>query len=93
MGKKHRDHRKDLKLAEKKLRLLGWRENELGELTHRGSKAEARRTYVRQGVQRLMLRAAERELMDSAIERAREDIYRIEDERVFGALQEAAGAL
>lgn len=90
MGQKHRDLRKRIKAEERKLRALGWKENELGELKKHTTKAEARRQFilnVHAQVERH--RAMMAEIIDRAAEAARQDIYRIEDERVFGAISEA----
>lgn len=83
MGLKHRDRRKELKLLEKKLRNSGFRENELGELVQRVSKADARRKFVRKALRILAFRRVEREVVDLMIAKAVGDIQSIEDERIF----------
>jgi hypothetical protein len=82
MGRKHREIRKVVKA---RLRLMGWRENEFGELVKKGSKAEARRNLL---TQKILFAMAERDIVESICRRAREDICAIEDAAVFAQINE-----
>ena len=83
MGRKHREIRKVVKA---RLRLMGWRENEFGELVKKGSKAEARRNLL---TQKILFAMAERDIVESICRRAREDICAIEDAAVFAQVNES----
>lgn len=73
MGNRHRQNRR----AEKaQLRQLGWRENELGELAKRMTKAEARRNLIARAAARFEF---ERYAIETLSLAARNDIYAIED--------------
>lgn len=91
MGTRHREIRKALKAENRRLKALGWKENELGELVQAGSKAQARWTFYRRVQARIHLFLAERELVDATAARATADIQAIEDARVFGAIEAATG--
>ena len=83
MGRKHRDNRKAVKA---RLRLMGWRENEFGDLVKMGSKAEARRALL---VQNLLFAMAERGIVDSICKKAKEEICAIEDAAIFAQIAES----
>jgi hypothetical protein len=82
MGRKHRENRKAVKA---RLRLMGWRENEFGELVKNGSKAEARRTLLNK---KILFAMAERDIVDSICRRAVEDLCAIEDSVVFSQMKD-----
>jgi hypothetical protein len=82
MGRKHRETRKAVKA---RLRLMGWRENEFGELVKRGSKAAARQALL---TQKILFAMAELDIFEAACKRAREDICAIEDAAVFAQINE-----
>jgi hypothetical protein len=77
MGKKHRRIRTQIK---SELRRQGWREDEFGELKRRMTKGDARRHLLGQ---RLFFLQTEREIMDIAVEKARQEILEEEDKRIF----------
>ena len=82
MGRKHRETRKAVKA---RLRLMGWRENEFGELVKKVSKAWARRNLL---TMKILTAMAERDIVDSICRKAKEDICAIEDAAVFAQLNE-----
>jgi hypothetical protein len=91
VGTKHREIRKALKAENRRLKALGWKENELGELIQGGSKAQARWAFYRQVEAKIQLRAAEWEITGLAMARATADIQAIEDARVFESIEAASG--
>lgn len=82
MGRKHRENRKAVKA---RLRLMGWRENEYGELIKKRSKAEARRQLLSL---KIILVGAEKDVVDSVCKKAREGLCAIEDALVFSQISE-----
>jgi hypothetical protein len=81
MGKRHREARKVTKGI---LRRFGYYQTELGELRESISKAEARR--------RLLRRQEVRDgILATAMQRAREEIWAIEDARIFAELDKFFG--
>lgn len=99
MGQKHRNRRK----ADKRVlgvidRLApGWRENEFGELTHVGTKAEARRQLIRRRIQLPsnileMAKADLKRIFRLQYEKALADTLAEEDARVFQSLNRAIEA-
>lgn len=78
MGKRHRESRTALKRV---LRRFGVRETELGEIREDISKAEARRRLLRR-------QEVQDAILARAVDRARQEIYAQEDQRVFHILDQ-----
>ncbi len=81
MGNRHRQ----IRMAEKaKLRQLGWRENEFGELSRCMTKADARRNLINRALARFEF---ERYVVETMSLAARNDIYAIEDASFFADMK------
>lgn len=88
MGRKHRENRKSVKAA---LRLLGWKENEYGELTQRLSKSAARQYFLRMrqikweiSLPELDLKAIRIGIVSHMADLVREELCASMDAEIFG---------
>lgn len=77
MGNRHREIRQNVK---RKLGQSGFRENELGELVRKVSKTEARQIVFTRIEHQYALA---RQLVGALTRQAMEEIYRMEDARIF----------
>lgn len=87
MGKKARGRRS---LVKKTLRVQGWYENELGEIKQRITKADARERLLHR---KLLMRQAEKEIIDAMNKIARDEVTAVEDARFIESLNDAVKAL
>lgn len=81
MGRKHRERRKRLKRVVREIP-EGWREDELGQLKKKVSKAEARERLFRSWTAHVHLLQAEEEILNALAEQVKRDI----DKEVLGKI-------